>query len=365
MGAYVLYYHRVLPEGRSPDLSLKLFESEMLYLKKRYQVLTLDELLAYIRGELTLKRPGVAITFDDGWFDNYVYAYPVLKKHGLKAAIFVSTGKIRDEAGVRPTMEDCRDGRLGIDNLQRPKSTMEANIESFLGNLQEFLTWEELRVMQKSGTISVQSHGVEHRKAFSGDEVVGFYRPDTGWEEVSAAADIRTGVPLYPIYSALGSKIFYPAPSMNNHMALYAAERGGEGFLKNELAIKEMMDEVMRYKASNPGSSGRWETDDEMKNRIRKELADSRDRIFNETGVKPSHFCWPWGQYNDEGVEIARKAGYHACYTTRAGTVSAETDKFEIPRVSTRGGVLMFIKRGLIYSSPVISRAYLSWTGRR
>lgn len=314
MGVYVLYYHRIYPQGPADDVTLPLFEWEMKYLKKRYQILSLINIIDYINGDLTLEKPGVAITFDDGWFDNFVYAYPVLKKYGLKATIFVSTGKIRIDNIVRPTLGD-----LSIDNLQKPQGAKEGFTDSLYGNLNEFLSWEELRVMQRSGVIDVQSHGVEHRRTFCGDEPKGTATGNVSWSVLSASPDIKEGMPIYSVRSALAARSYYPDFS---------------------------------------GGPGRWETEDDMRKRILGELVESRDRIHSEIGVKPLHFCWPWGQYSDIGIELAKDAGYNACYTTKAGSVATGTDRYGIPRVSTKGGKLTFMKRGIVYSNPFISKLY-------
>lgn len=319
MGVYVLYYHRIYPEGPADDVTLPLFDWEMKYIKKRYQILSLTDLIDYINGDLALERPGVAITFDDGWFDNFVYAWPVLKKYGLKATIFVSTGKIRNENIVRPTLDDCWRKALSIDNLQKPESAKKGFVDSLYGNFNEFLSWEELRVMQRSGVIDVQSHGVEHRRIFCGDKPKGTATDKVSWSVLSASPDIKEGMPIYPVRSALAARAYYPDFS---------------------------------------GGHGRWETEDDMRKRILAELVESRDRIHSEIGFRPLHFCWPWGQYSEVGIELAKKAGYEVCYTTKAGTITTDTDRLMVPRVSTKGGKLTFIKRGLVYSNPYISKAY-------
>jgi len=358
MGAYVLFYHRIFPHEPAPDVTLSLFEWEMSYLKKHYQVLSLDELLDYMHGRLVLERPAAAITFDDGWFDNFVYAYPVLEKYGLKATIFVSTGKIRSDNRVRPTLKDCWSGRTTLDNLQKPKGVEESFLESLSGSLKEFLTWEELRVMQKSGIFSVQAHGIEHKKVFSGEDIKGFMNEAPRWSLRSAAKDTRIGVPIYPVESSLAARAYDPGLPLNNHMVSYRAEKG----FKSE---EDLMHEVERFKSSNPQDQGKWEPDDDMRRRILGELIESRDKITSEIGVTPVHFCWPWGQYTELGINLARDAGYHACYTTKAGSVSTMIDRYRIPRVSTTGGKFTFVKRGLVYTNSKISKAYLFLTKRR
>jgi peptidoglycan/xylan/chitin deacetylase (PgdA/CDA1 family) len=92
----ILAYHRVLPAG-SDDLSFtqpgmyvtqETFETQIRYLTRHYRLVALNDLLA---------RPfdrACAITFDDGWVDNYEFAFPILKKYEVPATIFIATGQV-------------------------------------------------------------------------------------------------------------------------------------------------------------------------------------------------------------------------------------------------------------------------------
>jgi peptidoglycan/xylan/chitin deacetylase (PgdA/CDA1 family) len=93
--AIILAYHRVLPED-SPYIShiqpgmyvsTRTFEQHMVYLANHFQVLSLSEL----PGTENLQNK-CFITFDDGWQDNYTQAFPILRKYGLPATIFLTTG---------------------------------------------------------------------------------------------------------------------------------------------------------------------------------------------------------------------------------------------------------------------------------
>jgi glycosyltransferase involved in cell wall biosynthesis/peptidoglycan/xylan/chitin deacetylase (PgdA/CDA1 family) len=93
----ILTYHRVLPLHEAQAypfqgmmMSRDLFEAQMAYLSRHVAVLGLGEAVDLLRrGHL----PGraVAVTFDDGYRDNFDYAWPILKKYGIPATFFVVT----------------------------------------------------------------------------------------------------------------------------------------------------------------------------------------------------------------------------------------------------------------------------------
>src|SRR5215813_5180021 len=89
----ILIYHKVSPDRHpyyepvDPDA----FEQQMRFLSRCYKVMDLLELVERSR-KCAVPAGAVAITFDDGYRDNYEYAFPILKKYGLTATIFVATG---------------------------------------------------------------------------------------------------------------------------------------------------------------------------------------------------------------------------------------------------------------------------------
>jgi peptidoglycan/xylan/chitin deacetylase (PgdA/CDA1 family)/CelD/BcsL family acetyltransferase involved in cellulose biosynthesis len=91
----ILYYHGVNDE-RHPffdAISTSLFEQQMRYLARHYKVVPLAEATRLLeeggRPEMV-----VAVTFDDGYRDNYENAFPILNRYGLPATIFLTTGSL-------------------------------------------------------------------------------------------------------------------------------------------------------------------------------------------------------------------------------------------------------------------------------
>lgn len=119
----IIMYHSVslnpAPENRLA-VSIQAFERQMCFLKKhRYNVLPLEELAALIKDKKKIPPRTLAITFDDGYKNNYSFAFPVLKRYGLPATVFVI-----------------------INEVNRP----------------DRLSWEQIKAMQDSGIIIIGSH---------------------------------------------------------------------------------------------------------------------------------------------------------------------------------------------------------------
>jgi peptidoglycan/xylan/chitin deacetylase (PgdA/CDA1 family) len=91
--------------------------------KNHYNVVGLDKIASYLEKREKMPPRTVAITFDDGYYNNYEYAYPILKKYNLPATIFVI-----------------------LKNVGKPG----------------WLGWEEIREMSNSGIITIGSHTVSH-----------------------------------------------------------------------------------------------------------------------------------------------------------------------------------------------------------
>jgi peptidoglycan/xylan/chitin deacetylase (PgdA/CDA1 family) len=127
-------YHHVLPESGFITSGTKDFEAQMAYLAKRgYKTLTSEEFLAFKRGNYEPPKRSVLITFDDGWRDNYVYAYAILKKYGLRATLFVVTEWVEEASRVEAEFAALSHNQCKEAISTNPRGVM--------------LNWEELKQM--------------------------------------------------------------------------------------------------------------------------------------------------------------------------------------------------------------------------
>jgi peptidoglycan/xylan/chitin deacetylase (PgdA/CDA1 family) len=98
--ALVLLYHRVLPVAVDDGFRLVVtcdhFRAQLEWLREHADVVSLDQLAA-TRSRRPGQRPQVAITFDDGYRDNRVFAAELLRRYGLPATFYLSTGYLGTE----------------------------------------------------------------------------------------------------------------------------------------------------------------------------------------------------------------------------------------------------------------------------
>ncbi len=98
----VLAYHRI-DDPNSPDFDTfkpnvsatpSNFAAQMDYISRRFNVISIDEVVAWLRGQQALPPNPALITFDDGYRDNLDYALPVLQARNLPAVVFLATAYI-------------------------------------------------------------------------------------------------------------------------------------------------------------------------------------------------------------------------------------------------------------------------------
>lgn len=129
----VIMYHGLLKDpamqGKyviSPDL----FEQDLQYLQSNgFETVCIKELVNYVNGKGTLPEKPILLTFDDGFYNNYYYAYPLAKKYNMKIVI-APVGAYTDKA----TAEND------------PHATY------------SYLSWKDIKEMADSGLVEFQNH---------------------------------------------------------------------------------------------------------------------------------------------------------------------------------------------------------------
>jgi len=97
----ILCYHRILPMAEKNAAAAQgmidpkeLFERQVETLSRRYRVLSQREVLDHVEAKRPFPRRAVWINIDNGYADNFEHAYPILRRHGVPATIFLVPGAI-------------------------------------------------------------------------------------------------------------------------------------------------------------------------------------------------------------------------------------------------------------------------------
>ena len=101
----ILLYHNfvtTVPESDPDNFNYintpESFEENIkIFLENRYTIISMKELADANNGKTELPDKTMVITFDDGYYSNYEYIYPILKQYQVKASIFIVTDKIGQE----------------------------------------------------------------------------------------------------------------------------------------------------------------------------------------------------------------------------------------------------------------------------
>jgi peptidoglycan/xylan/chitin deacetylase (PgdA/CDA1 family) len=143
----ILCYHSIHPTKAFATADATLFEEHLAWFSEHCDVISIEKARDRCHDRAS-SRPAVVITFDDGYGDNYDYAYPLLTKYGLPATFFVTTGFIERRPDVMRSFE-------------RRRKCGRADMEP--------MSWSQILEMQDAG-FEFGSHTVSHPNLFRLDD---------------------------------------------------------------------------------------------------------------------------------------------------------------------------------------------------
>jgi hypothetical protein len=320
----VFTFHVPIPER---------FELQCRFLAENgYRTLDSDELsAAMLEGRRPAER-SVVITFDDGLKQVWTVAYPILRKYGLKAIVFLVPGCIDRDPDIapRPTLEDAWQGRADV-----------AGTLAFHGGESPLATWQEVRLMHESGVVDFQSHTMWHSLVPHSTDVIDFGHPDYDryyFGNIHVPVYQRNGSDVTSRTVLLGMPIYASAPRMQvaaryygdegmlEHCVETVSRGGGANFFEDSGWRKTLTAAVAAYREQH-GRTGRYETPVERDAAIAAELLAAREAIESRlVGKTVRHLCFPWYK----GAEFAERCAYE---TGHALTYYDSTPGFWINRV--------------------------------
>jgi len=294
------------------------------------------------------KDKNIYLTFDDGFLDNWVYAFPILQKYQIKSTIFINPefiqlGKAKRQTCLGKDTDDLRKKAIG------------------------YLNWVELKEMQASGLVDIQSHSMSHTWYPISNKVINIQQEsnsqDYPWTIWNNSPNTKphyleqitsNSMQNYPIFEngrSLGIRRYFLSEEQ-----IIEIQNNIADLLTKRLSRQEVIERV-NIIVFNKRIFGRLETDQELFERYYYELARSKQIL--ETGLNKSidFLCWPGGAYNDLSVRISREVGYLASTLTSRGDNNPLhfSDYRRIPRIGVssywyeRDGVRFYQKQIPVY----------------
>jgi hypothetical protein len=231
-------------------IPVEVFDGQMRILKERgWTTISLEQLHAHMATGASVPERSIVLTFDDGYRDNYVHAFPILKKYGHRAAIWMSTDFVDPRVDCPPTLDDVWAKRVGMDEL----------------DARGYLSWAEMRRMVESGLVEIQSHAKTHTWYFSGPEIVDFHRPDgidgyaapmwLAWNAFPAekyksmhermGKRLPYGEPIYRHGKSFAVRRYFEDQGLTGRLVAFVAENGGAEFFSRP-GWRERLEAVAR-----------------------------------------------------------------------------------------------------------------------
>jgi peptidoglycan/xylan/chitin deacetylase (PgdA/CDA1 family) len=284
---YVFAYHRVITEqqSRNDGAHSAMWISPNRLAEQIRWMRSIGEIVDYTRilnTEISNDRPWFALSFDDGWKDNYDQAFPILKEHQVPAIIFLATNAVENGSLFWP-----EDISTKIKHLLNSNSI--TNVQTALRDC-----WP--------GT------GFKNR-AYQ-DDVMPMVE---SWiDKLKLLNDGERQERINACYNYLGlSKTPLQGYIMNWDEAREMQKHGIEfgSHTHNHTIIKELPEDI-----------------------IESELRSSKELISDKLQIEVDSFCYPNARYNEKDGKILERCGYRYGFCIKNRTLRHCADNYYIPR---------------------------------
>jgi len=262
----------------------------------KYKSVSLSALHAHMSGERPCDPKSIALVFDDGYLDNWVTVYPLLKKYGMCGTVYVNPDFVDPGAETRPTLNDYHSGDLRDADVSQTG----------------FMNWAELKKLDESGVLDVQSHSLTHTWYFTGPRIVDYYTPVSAaaypWMAWNARPErkpfylqedqtsfVPWGTPVFEYEKSLLARRFFPDANRVQEVVSLVASDAGSALLQS---------------TDDSPFPGTYESEDDYEARVRGELMESKAIIEHRLSKTVEFLCWPGGGVNDVAKRLAVEAGY-------------------------------------------------------
>jgi len=300
----VVMYHYVrdLKNSRYPSikgLELDLFEEQILFLKKNYNVVRMEEVIDCMQNSKRLPSKAVLLTFDDAYSDHYQNVFPLLVNHGLQGSFFA------------PVLAITEHQVLDVNKIHFILAS-NIDVNFIIQDLKEMLAryFEEY---------SLHPFDYYFNKLAVADEF------DT--KEIIFIKRLLQVELIEPLRNKLVDELFVKYVSVSEKVF------SRELYMSLE-QLKHMVKAGMHV--GSHGYNHYWWSrldNDQLKNEIEKSFD-----FIKRLGGDMNYFttCYPYGSYNENVMSVLGKYGCKLAFTTEVAVADLTQNKaLAIPRLDT------------------------------
>lgn len=310
----ILIYHSInepRPDHVWAHLSLppEVFAAQMRHIRQAgMSPISLEAAFQGLQEPTTLPRRPVVVTFDDAFLDNWFYALPVLQRYEIPATVFAPVEFIDRQAGVRPREE-----------------TSPGSAASY-----GYMSFAELRAMEASGLVRVESHSTTHGEITIGPEIVDFHHPrgdaywlfweghperKPHWLTTDYRQEIELGTPVFRHTYAMLERRWTPSTEVRDACCALVREQGGQRFFEGPDWRDQLFAAARSAAPSDHDDPSRRESESDYRDRVLADLSDARLELEREMSHEVRFLCWPCGLFNEQTRAWAESAGYVSTLT--------------------------------------------------
>ena len=338
----VFLYHQVNPI--SSNVSPKIFEEHLKIIKKyNMETITISEYYSN-----NIQKNSMLLTFDDGYYDNFKYVFPLLKKYNMKATIFLNTLYIMDKRENEPEIKDNNTVNL---------EAMKKYIENGKATINQYMSWEEIKEMYDSGLIDFQAHSHKHMAVFKDIKIEGFTKKDRmEAPELYLYGELEDNFPVFAKRGEYSGKAkIIKREFFKTFKNFYEENIEDKITDKNEILKKcqEFIDKNTEYFSD--------ESEAEYKKRIEEDYLENKKLIEKNLGNQVKFFCWPWGHRSKETIKILKELGVVGFVSTKKGTNTMKPNWNMIRRIELRRYTPEKFKINLLVARNLILGKIYGW----
>lgn len=281
--AFVLMYHRVIRSLAEESVFTQpgmyvlasTFRQQAAFLKERFHVIPLNELVGRIENGQNVGGC-CALTFDDGWHDNFSNAFPVLQEFELPATIFLATGFIGTNKIFWPEELSIYMGQPNVKFSERQNLVLNRFLNQVTNNRKDLAFLDNAIMVLKAWAPQEREELFQLLRSKNPNPFIG--RLLLNWDEARVMRD--SGLVSFGAHTA-------------NHVIL---------------------DQVSPLQAE-------------------KEIILSKQEVEKHLGICSNCFSFPNGNFNNVLQSILKRTGFKSAVTTRRGWVGLKSPLLEIPRI--------------------------------